>query len=190
MELIEFRRLILQSLVQVGTDEYKENVRILGVLDDKAQKTGAIAGAFLAAGLAFIKPENFGTAAPLSQLAGSPGLLLLGLGIGLLLMSTVLALRVMWVRSAPTPPRLVELAKMADHLLELSPDELVQERQENYFRDQARTWESVLSEQDRLSDIKASNLRLAQLTLVSAIVLLALILLEIVAKVACYRLHG
>ena len=79
---------------------------------------------------------------------------------------------------------------MADHLLELSPDELVQERQENYFRDQARTWESVLSEQDRLSDIKASNLRLAQLTLVSAIVLLALILLEIVAKVACYRLHG
>ena len=43
MELIEFRRLILQSLVQVGTDEYKENVRILGVLDDKAQKTGAIA---------------------------------------------------------------------------------------------------------------------------------------------------
>jgi hypothetical protein len=60
IDVLDFRRSVLQALVQTGSDNYKENARIAGVLDDKAQKTGAIAGAFLAAGLAFVKAENFG----------------------------------------------------------------------------------------------------------------------------------
>src|SRR5437879_1327964 len=103
MDVSQFRFGVLQALVEVAGENYKENSRITNVLDDKAQKTGALAGAFLAAGFAFIKSENFGPNSPLNRLAGLAGLLLLAFCIALLLLSTILALRTMWVRAVPPP---------------------------------------------------------------------------------------
>lgn len=188
MDVSQFRSSILQGVFSVAGENYKENSRITNVLDDKAQKTGAFAGAFLAAGFAFIKSENFGPTSPLNKLAGLPGLLLLALCIGLLLLSTILALRTMWVRAVPAPMSLAVIRSMAEDLLNLADCEMDSSIQENYFRDQSTVWESALEQQKTVNADKAKYLRAAQLALTGAIVCGAVTLLEILSKVIYYRL--
>jgi hypothetical protein len=81
-ELAKFREGVLKDMLVLAAENYKEAMRIMGVLDGKAQKTGGVAGVFLAAGLAFLKPDT-----TLGNLGGKAGLSLLALGIVLLLVS-------------------------------------------------------------------------------------------------------
>src|SRR5258708_20532083 len=190
MNAADFRCHLLEALVQTASDEYKENIRTAGTLDDKAQKTGATAGLFLAAGLAFIKTDNFGAAAPLNDLAGPSGLLLLAASIGLLLVSTSLSLRVMWVRLVPSPPFFNALEELTGDMLNLPEAELTLVRQENFLRDQSKGWKAPLEAQVALNGSKARNLRTSQVTLGLAIITVAILLLEMVTKAILYRLGG
>lgn len=188
MNIPEFRLAIVQALVEVASENYKENSRIAGVLDDKAQKTGALAGVFLAGSFAFIKTENFGQTAPLNRLAGLWGLLFLAVCIGLLLVTTILSLRTMWIRAVPAPMSLAIMEKMSLDLLEASDEDLDNATQENFFRDQSRVWSVALQKQHAANANKAKYLRASQLTLAVAIICGAAILLEILGKVMYYRL--
>jgi len=183
IDVPDFRRSVLQALVQTGSDNYKENARIAGVLDDKAQRTGAIAGAFLAAGLAFIKPENFGPSSPLTQVAGLPGVVLLASCIGLLFVSTIFSLIVMWVRPVPVPVSFSVLEEVTGDLLGFADNDLTSERQENYFRDQGYIWKGTLQRQVQVNVDKARSLRAAQISLALSISMVALLLLFITIKV-------
>jgi hypothetical protein len=188
IDVVDFRRSLLQALIQTGADNYKENARIAGVLDDKAQKTGAIAGAFLAAGLAYVKSENFGSSSPLNRLVGSPGLVLLSLSIGLFLLATVFSLVVMWTRTIPVPMSFADVEEMTFDLLRLTDNELTTERQEDYFRDESHIWKGTLQRQVRVNTDKARSLRAAQISLALSIIVIALLLLIMMFKVMCYRL--
>ena len=49
----EQRLAMLSQAMTASTEMYKENSRILSLLDDKAQKTAGLAGVFFAAAFAF-----------------------------------------------------------------------------------------------------------------------------------------
>src|SRR6185312_2343681 len=170
----DVRKALLQNLVQLGSENYKENARILGILDDKAQKTGALAGAFLAAGFAFVKPENFQTA---SVFASLPNLTLLAVSIGLLLACTILALAAMWIRSVPKPFSYGLLEKMTLDLLKNCPNGISSSVHESFLHDQGGVWRRLLQEQELINSKKANLLRVAQVTLAAAIVIGAILLL-------------
>jgi hypothetical protein len=124
----------------------------------------------------------------LNRLAGLPGLLLLAVCIGLLLLSTILALRTMWVRAVPAPMSLAVMQEMSEDLLDISDNELDRPTQENYFRDQGTVWAGALEKQLAANANKAKYLRASQLALTGAIVCGAVTLLEILGKVIYYRL--
>src|SRR5258708_36880307 len=93
----EFRLQILSSLVEAGSEEYKENVRINSLLEDKSQKTAGLAGIFLAAALAFIKVDTL-SVWPFNRLHI---LLPLALVIFLLVVCIRFSLSVMWLPAIP-----------------------------------------------------------------------------------------
>jgi hypothetical protein len=190
MDANAFRESIVQALAQVGSENYKENSRIIGVLDDKAQRSGAIAGAFLAAGLGFIKAENFGPTSSLNRLVGLPGIILLGLSIAFLLISTMFSLRVMWIRPVPAPLSFEILDVMTSDLLNLPSADLDDARQENYYRDESSIWKAALKGQAQVISEKGKNLRAAQVLLSMAIFCIALLLSGMMAGVLFYRLLG
>lgn len=47
-----------KSAAQLAAETYKDNVRVAALLDDKAQKTGGLAGLFMAAAFGFLKPDS------------------------------------------------------------------------------------------------------------------------------------
>ena len=55
---MSFRLDTLKTIVQTALKNYKDAVRISTLLDDKARKTGAFAGLFIAAALGFLKPSD------------------------------------------------------------------------------------------------------------------------------------
>jgi hypothetical protein len=170
-ELWKFRKEAYQSLLQLGADNYKENTRIAGVLEDKAQKTGAIAGVFLAAGLAFVKPDL-----TLVQLGGKLGFALLTTSIFLLLVCISLCLGVMWVRSLQPQLLVFDVSEMLRHILALPASEITNEVKENFYRDQEKVWKSVLKEQLQKIGAKSQLLQAAQGILALAMLLVAIFL--------------
>src|SRR5258708_9310754 len=96
----EFRLEILNSLVEAGSEEYKENVRINSLLEDKAQKTAGLAGIFLAAALAFIRVHTL-SVWPFNRL-----LILLPLPLAIVLRSgcTRFCTPLRYLRPIPAPP--------------------------------------------------------------------------------------
>jgi hypothetical protein len=117
-----------------------------------------------------------------------PGLVLLALCIGLLLLSTIFSLVVMWVRTIPVPMSFSDVEEMTYDLLHLDDTELTTERQEDYFRDESHIWRGTLQRQVRVNTEKARSLRVAQISLALSISVIALLLLSMIVKVISYRL--
>lgn len=173
----QFRKEALQALLQTGSDNYKENARISGVIEDKSQKAGAVAGIFLAAGLAFVKPGM-----TLAQLGGRLGFFLLCGSIALLLTCIGLCLAVMWVRPGRSALLLSDLQRMVRDISGLSSDELTPEIKEGFFLDQANLWAATLEEQVGKNNQKAILLKRAQVTLVAAMFLVAIFLFSMLLQ--------
>jgi hypothetical protein len=170
-EFRQFRKEALQCLLQTGSDNYKENARIAGVIEDKAQKAGAVAGIFLAAGLAFVKPGI-----SLTELGGRVGATLLSASIALLLACIALCLAVMWARPGRSPLLLSDVQKMVSDIFAFSAAEFTSEIQEGFSENQAHLWAQTLNEQVVKNRRKALLLRRAQVTLALAMLLVGIFL--------------
>lgn len=138
----EPRMQLRRDLLQACRAEFAESVRINAALDDKAQKTGALAGVFLAAGFAFLKPENVTLLHTLGRWrAVAP----LAAAVLLLMICVTICLRVMWVRVMPAPPSVETLTKLLENVAALPPAELTSQRLENDLRDTTGLWRLSLT---------------------------------------------
>lgn len=159
----QFRKEVLQSVLQAGSENYKENVRIAGIIEDKAQKAGALAGVFLAASLAFVKPGI-----TVGQVCGSLGFGLLLSSICLLLLCIGLCLSVLWVRPGRSILRLCDVRRMARDLLSLSVEEVTAHVKEGFCFDQAELWAEIVKDMEGRNQKKAILLKTAQAILALA----------------------
>jgi len=174
----EFRLQILSSLVEAGSEEYKENVRINSLLEDKAQKTAGLAGIFLAAALAFIRVDTL-SVWPFNRLRI---LLPLALVIVLLVGCIGFCLAVMWLRAIPGRPTFESLNKLKSDLWPIALGDL-DAYEEGYWGDRSVLWQAVTTEQSTLIKSKAHRLLIAQVILALAMIFVALLLLFLIVPI-------
>jgi hypothetical protein len=165
---------LLTVAMTASTEMYKENSRILGLLDDKAQKTATLAGIFLAAAFAFLRKDSL---KDLAEMTGGPGIGLLTVAMALLVGCVFVAGLVIWAREYQLPPNPNAVLELCDILL---AGELTDEDRENYIRDQTRSWNRALTVQDRVMEDKSQRLLVSQCLLIggiaSVVVLLGLLI--------------
>jgi hypothetical protein len=180
-----FRLEILKSLIDLGSDSYKENVRINSLLEDKAQKMAGLAGVFLAAALAFIKIDTL-SVWPFNRLRI---LVPLVLAIVLLVCCIGFCLAVMWLRSIPGLPTYESLDKLKSDLwlvplIDLEPFE------ERYWGTRGALWQGVINQQVPLLKSKARRLFYGQIMLAAAMVVVAILLLNLLGPIVYFHLTG
>jgi hypothetical protein len=173
-----FRLEILKSLVDVGTETYKENIRINSLLEDKAQKTAGLAGVFLAAAFAFLKVDTL-SQWPFNRLRI---LVPLAISIALLVCCVGSCLAVMWLRAISGPPTFGSLKKLKADLWSFSGDAL-EAYEEGYWGDRARLWQAVINQQKPLLESKAKRLRGAHVALALAMLAVAFLLFALVQPI-------
>ena len=168
--LLPFKLDLLKRLVEVGELSYKENVRIASVLDDKAQRTSTIAGIFLAAGFAALKPETLAT------LSGPVLVVLLSVAVALLILSVGASLLAMWARTNAPPLSVEDISSMTRDVLVLPDVRITADLEARTYLDQGRIWSSCVAAQDEVNAKKARLLRFAQITVALAIATIGLFL--------------
>lgn len=128
-------------------------------LDSKAQATATIAGIFIAASFAFIRNSAL-------QLTGLEKTLLL-LVLASLIVSILLAVTAMLVRTVPVPPTPENIAEMVTDLLETLPEEH-EERLGGLIADTINAWLPINRELRKELLVKAAKLESAQRALIGA----------------------
>lgn len=179
---IDVQKELLGNLLARGEANYQETARISGVLDDKAQNTSTMAGALIAAGLVFVQLPQI-TLPLLARYVGLIGLILLALAIVSLVICLYLCLVTMWPRSRSGPLSFDALKEMVADLVDLSPDKLSDERQENHLKQQAAMWEHCLDSMFSVNKKKERALLGAQVALALALSSAAFVLLQILYRV-------
>lgn len=110
---------MLSQALTTSTEMYKENSRILALIEDKAQKAAGLAGIFLAAAFAFLRKDALET---LMEATGWPGLSVLSAAIGLMLFCVLTCAWVLWARRMITPPDPAEILRHCDLRLNADPN--------------------------------------------------------------------
>ena len=170
---MNFRTETLKAMVQTGSETYKEGVRVSTLLDDKAQKTGAIAGLFLVAALGFLKPSDIRS---LVESVGLLGTVFLTCEVIVLVTCLSICLSVMWLRGIPLPVNLSSQIYLTEDLFKLPDDQITEDHQRAFYYDQIEIWKSVLDKQGAVNQSKARRLFLAQLSLALSVLLTAVLL--------------
>lgn len=170
------RRELLNDALAVASENYKDNVRVFTNLDDKAQKMGAIAGIFLGASFAFIKPDTVGS---LTHNIGSRGVGSLTGIVLLLILCIVLCLLAMWVGKIASPVTLEHMTILTNDLLRLKEGELTEDIREGYCRERLAVWTKCIEEQDKVASRKVIFVFLAQGVLAIAVLWVAFMLLDL-----------
>lgn len=160
-ETTAFRIELLKALVAAGETSYKESTRVTSVIDDKAQKTSGLAGIFLAAAFAALRPD---TIAQLHMAA----LILLSIAVSLLLLSSGLGLGVLWVRTNAPPLSVSDLDSMILDFFNLPLEEVTSERKEALYFDHGNIWSARVSVQAGINDKKAQLLKYSQFALAAS----------------------
>jgi hypothetical protein len=168
------RRELLNDALEVAGENYKDNVRVFANLDDKAQKMGAIAGIFLGALFAFIKPDTVGT---LTKNIGSRDVGNLTGIVLLLILCIVLCLLAMWVGKIAPPLTLGHMTVLTDDLLRLTETELTEDLQEAYCRERIAVWTRCIEEQGKVASRKLILVFLSQGVLAIAVLWVAFMVL-------------
>jgi hypothetical protein len=171
---MSFKLDILAATVERAAQLDDVSSRVSGKLEEKAQQTGGMAGLFLAAAFGFLKPDDL-----------TKFLVANGRPFGYLLISTIVVflaclaacLSVTWLKKTPTPLGLATISSLNDDLLRLSDDEVSEDVEKNYFSDQLRLWESIISSRRELNRQKARRLLCAQSLLASGMFLIAILLI-------------
>jgi hypothetical protein len=176
---MSFQEDSLKEAVKSASEIYKDNARISGLLDDKAQKAGALAGIFVAAAFGFIKTNEvndftiaYGRYSE-SLLIGSIILFIFCLGV---------CLSVMWVRGVPMPLGIVALKRLLSDLSGLSPDELTEQVRRNFYLDQLAIWTKILDLQSAFNRTKGRRLWLAQFLLGAGMLLVSALLVGVILR--------
>lgn len=169
----EIRAKLFESAVTAASESYKENARITGILDDKAQKAAQTAGLFLAAGFALMKPGTDN----IMKYVGWSGLMAMAGAVGLLMGTAVTTLIANWLRKMPAPLNPERVQEMAMPLAQLPDGGLTVEHRANFLNDLVLEWTGILSVQQKANRIKARLVRLAQLFLALAILLIGFLLI-------------
>lgn len=165
MATAETRLALLTQALTAATDQYEENARILGLIDDKAQKTAGIAGIFLAAAFAFLRRESIGD---LRTAGGLTGMLLFAAALALFLACLVVSGLVVWARTLKLPPDPNKILAVSDLLLAGGgPSD---DARENHVRDQAKSWNRASQTQDNIIADKSQKLLVAQWLLLCGII--------------------
>jgi predicted PurR-regulated permease PerM len=175
----EMRIHLLTQLVQSCSNAYEENKKFAGVLDDKAQKTGALAGIFLAGVFAFIRAESL-------KNMNRYELGLLTACTILLLACSCFCLTVIWARDVARGITPAIQERIAKDLLQLDPSELTNELWEAHHWQQISLWKPTLEDQKRVNESKARYLKLGQLSLAVAMAGLTLMILFLIG-IECRR---
>lgn len=170
------RRELLNDALTVASENYKDNVRIFANLDDKAQKIGTIAGVFLGALFAFIKPDTVGS---LTRNIGSRGVGNLTGIVLLLILCIVLCLLAMWVGKIAPPVTLGHMTILTNDLLRLTEAELTEDIQEGYCGERLAVWTTCIEEQGKVASRKMILVFLAQGVLAVAVLWVAFMLLDL-----------
>ncbi|WP_213804633.1 hypothetical protein [Granulicella sp. dw_53] len=182
MESRAYRDDLLKSMISHATESYKEMVRVMAVIEDKAQKVAALSGVFLAAGFGFIKQENLRADSPLG---GFWTLLLLACAIFILTVAVGLCLWVLWVREQVAPMEVFR--RMESSILKRPVTSMTDELQEGSRVSSDRLWDKMLDRQQKMNQKKASILRWAQTLLTVAMGLVATALLLVLVENLCVR---
>jgi hypothetical protein len=162
LEFQEKRAAMLLQAMTASTEMYKENTRILALLDDKAQKTATLAGVFLAAAFAFLRKDAL---TDLITAVGGRGIGFLTVAIGLFLLCVFCGGMVIWARKLQLPPDPNAILRTCDILL----SDLNEEVYENHIRDQTHSWNRALVVQDQIIMDKSQRLLASQCFLLGGI---------------------
>ena len=145
---------------------FKENSRVLALIEDKAQKAATIAGIFLAAAFSFLRKDSL---QDLYRFVGSTGLVMLSAVILLMLGSVLLSAYTLRARQMLTPPSPKEILRKVDLRLSTGPDGPTDVSRENNLREQARAWNEAVKAQEQALTEKSTLLVWTQGFLVAGI---------------------
>jgi hypothetical protein len=169
---------LLKDTLAVAPENYKDNVRIISSLDDKAQKMGTIAGVFLGVLLALVKPDQL---ANLLGLVGQTGIWVFTFVTFLLMVCIGLCLWCMWTEKIPPPLSLGHLTYITEHAFK--DQDLDEEAQKDYCKEKIAIWNACIQAQGRVANAKQTRVLWAQILLAAAMILVAAMLLFLMHSV-------
>ena len=142
---------MLTQALGAATDGFKENSRVLSLLEDKAQKAAGLAGVFLAAAFSFLRKDAL---TALADFTGWWGLSALALAVALMLSCVFASGQVLRARQMITPPPADGIYERCMHRLSVvgGPNDA---QRENHLRDQARAWIAALAVQQNAITFKS-----------------------------------
>jgi hypothetical protein len=169
---------LLNDTLAIAPENYKDNVRIIASLDDKAQKMGAIAGIFLGVLLAIVKPDQLPN---LLGAIGRRGTWVATLATVLLMICVGVCLWCIWTQEIAPPLSL-------GHMNQISRDihkgkDLEAKTQELYYSERIAVWSSCIDNQGEVIKKKQARVSWAQSILASAMLVFAFMLLFLVHSV-------
>lgn len=165
---------LLKDSLAVAPENYKDNVRIITGLDDKAQKMGTIAGVFLGVLLATVKPDQLSN---LVVLVGQAGIWVVTLVTLLLIVCLGFCLWCMWTKVIPPPLSLGHLSFI------IKNTEAINLAEEDYCHERIAIWRECIDAQGIVASAKQKRVFLAQVALALAMFLIACMLLYLIHSV-------
>jgi hypothetical protein len=170
---------ILRGACDDAAKQYEDYARTFSGLDSKAQSAATSAGVFLAAVVAFIKPEHVAALGARTGAYAQLVLLLPGLAA---LATVVLALLAMRVVEVPVPFDAPSQIKEAEDLRRSGVGELRQEDVLDYFRARLAYWTDSLNGLEKTVGRKARWVLGAQVGLAIAVLALLMLLVFVAAS--------
>jgi hypothetical protein len=151
---------MLEKVVAHYLESYKENSRIIALMDQKAQACAAFGGISIAAVLAFAaKAKGY----DLLGTVGYSGLTILCIAILAFLGSAIAGLAVLWVRFIEGMLSPSALGRITEDLLDTAMEpESIQVSLENWYRTQSTTWTGIIASQAKAMMRKSRWLSRAQ----------------------------
>lgn len=169
---------LLKDALDLAPENYKDNVRIITGLDDKAQKMGTIAGVFLGVLLALVKPDQLSV---LLGWVGQKGIWAFTSVTILLMLCIGLCLWCMWTGKIPPPLSLGHLTFITKNIHH--GHDLDEKTQQDYYKERIAIWKICIEAQGTVATSKQKRILWAQIVLAVAMLLIACMLLYLIHSV-------
>jgi len=170
----EMRLGLLRMALSHANLVYTENAHAFELIDDKAQKVGGIACAFLALPYVGMHIESLEW---LRGGGGEAGLILMFCMNTFLVLTIGFSLATMWARRGRLPLVLSSVTKSLENLFS-TPESELSVRQENFLFDHLRSWERHFELQRSVLVRKGRFLMVAQLALALSLLSVATLFLS------------
>jgi hypothetical protein len=163
---------LLRDTLDIAPENYKDNVRIIASLDDKAQKMGAIAGVFLGVLLAIVRPDQLSI---LVNLIGEKGIWAFTVVTFLLMVCVGICLWCIWTQKISPPLSLGHMTQITSDIHKGT--DLPADAQQLYYKERIGIWKDCIDAQTKVIEKKQTRVNWAQSILAGAMLLFALMLL-------------